>query len=164
MGAKGQNEQQQFLAIVFLGKQFWQAANMTSEFDKFVNDSKNLKQLECAVCTEYAITLPIKSCPSCNSVLCPTCLKRLTKCPNCRRNLEDFEQNVFLEHYATEIVFKCKYSTIGCPIDKLTLLNKANHESECQFRSFRCPLVGCNWRGKFDAIIPHALSSIAEHE
>lgn len=115
--------------------------------------SNFLSLFECPVCFDYALP-PIKQCPS-GHIVCSSCRKKLQSCPTCRGPLGDI-RNLMMEKVATNLMFPCKYSSVGCSAT-MQHLDKHDHEEACDFRPYTCPCPGasCKWQGSLDQVMPH---------
>lgn len=123
-------------------------------------DEDMLRELECPVCNEYMVP-PIHQCVAGHSI-CGNCKTKVLECPTCRDKIQD-TRNFSLEKMTRLIKYHCKYRDFGCSFistsDKIR-----NHESECKFGPYECPLKSyssCRWLGKLSDIMVHAK---AEHE
>ncbi len=119
--------------------------------------------LECPVCREVARPgVMIKTCES-GHFVCNGCLKKITKCPLCRRSDVTY-RNLILEKLFEEamrnVQVKCKNQAYGCCHTE-TVSNISKHEIACPFRYSVCirrhtgQVPRCNWSGPFIDLLQH---------
>ena len=93
------------------------------------------EEIECPLCVEY-MTCPIKMSENRHNI-CGGCKERLSDCPICRGNFNNF-RNITLEKIAATAICPCKNMGDGCK-ETVTVVHKDNHLSVC-FRTYSVQL------------------------
>lgn len=107
--------------------------------------------LECPVCLEYVMP-PIHQCKR-GHIVCSSCKPQLTQCPTCRSRFADV-RSLVLEKIAEQLLYPCKNYTAGCQ-GKYKLQDKTDHEDNCFYRTYKCIISQCNWKGFWQEILGH---------
>jgi Seven in absentia protein family. len=107
-----------------------------------------MKELECPVCLDYMMP-PIVMCESGHSI-CSKCRPNLSKCPYCRQPFLNL-RNKALESLSLRVKHPCCHKSYGCQLVFRADV-KADHEIECPYRPYTCPLlkdnrIMCQWSG-----------------
>nr|XP_023026378.1 uncharacterized protein LOC111514372 [Leptinotarsa decemlineata]XP_023026379.1 uncharacterized protein LOC111514372 [Leptinotarsa decemlineata]XP_023026380.1 uncharacterized protein LOC111514372 [Leptinotarsa decemlineata] len=103
-------------------------------------------------CTTCGVILvpPIYLCP-CGQSFCSKCQTGI--CCFCNESVT-FKRNEELEDNFTRFLLPCKYKTFGCP-EKLIYTELRNHENNCIFCEYKCPIDGCGFEGLFKHMRKH---------
>lgn len=115
-------------------------------------DKDILSLLECPVCTEVMLNT-IYQCKAGHS-FCETCIKQLSSCPICKKELTN-TCNYALMTLSAQLYHPCRNKERGCLFedfpDKLR-----KHEATCY--RYECPLKlsnSCNFNGDRDELLAH---------
>ncbi|KAG5879691.1 hypothetical protein JTB14_006476 [Gonioctena quinquepunctata] len=111
--------------------------------------SENDFSVNCSSCG-ILLSPPIYICP-CGQNFCDEC-----QTSNCRICNEDvtYEHNSELEKKFNRFLLPCRYKAYGCP-EKLIYNELSNHEHNCTFCDYKCPIDGCYFEGQFKHTCKH---------
>ena len=96
--------------------------------------------LECPVCLETIRTAPVKCCDN-GHIICNACHSRADNCPTCRGPMGN-GVSVVANKLIDMIPHSCSNKQRGCKVEGL-LAELTRHETECEYRGVRCPLLSC---------------------
>lgn len=103
-------------------------------------------------CFQCGIILkpPIYVCPcgqnycyECQAGVCRICEERVT-----------YERNLELEEKYNKFLYPCKYKKLGCP-QKLIYTDLYQHEVNCTFCEYKCPMEECHFEGQYKGLCKH---------
>ncbi|XP_046382465.1 E3 ubiquitin-protein ligase sina-like [Ischnura elegans] len=109
--------------------------------------------LECPVCLEYVFP-PINQCKR-GHLVCSTCKPQLNNCPTCRSRFNE-TRNLAMEQVAEKLYFPCRNHASGCK-GMYLLQNKREHEANCHYRTYKCIVSHCLWKGFQPDILGHMI-------
>ncbi|XP_071441923.1 E3 ubiquitin-protein ligase sina-like [Hetaerina americana] len=107
--------------------------------------------LECPVCLEYVFP-PINQCKR-GHLVCANCKPQLNTCPTCRSRFNE-TRNLAMEQVAEKLYFPCRNHASGCK-GMYLLQNKREHEANCHYRTYKCIVSHCLWKGFQPDILGH---------
>lgn len=107
--------------------------------------------MKCPICLTIADDPCESSC--CGHLFCSFCTKKIKyqRCPICRDEDVEFNQNTFVKNIMKEMKVKCKF---GC--EKLiNLCDIKAHRFNCSDSKFKCTLPNCNFEGNKSESLKH---------
>ncbi|KAG8233415.1 hypothetical protein J437_LFUL013409 [Ladona fulva] len=111
--------------------------------------------LECPVCLEYVFP-PINQCKR-GHLVCANCKPQLNNCPSCRSRFTE-TRNLAMEKVAEKLYYPCRNHTSGCK-GMYLLQDKREHEANCHFRTYKCIVSHCLWKGFRPDILGHMVDA-----
>jgi hypothetical protein len=107
--------------------------------------------MKCPICLTIADDPCESSC--CGHLFCSFCVKKIKyqRCPICRDEDVEFNQNTFVKNLMKEMKVKCKF---GC--EKNVNLNELKiHRFNCNESKFKCGIEKCEFEGNKEDSLKH---------
>lgn len=107
--------------------------------------------MKCPICLSIADDPCESSC--CGHLFCSFCVKKIKyqRCPICRDENVDFNQNIFIKNIMKELKVTCKY---GCN-EIINLSDLKIHRFYCNVSKFTCSIDKCEFVGDRNTILNH---------
>ncbi|KAL9690100.1 hypothetical protein QQ045_010494 [Rhodiola kirilowii] len=108
--------------------------------------------LDCSVCYE-SLKIPVFQCEN-GHIACDSCCTKLNnKCPSCSFPI-GYNRNRAIEKVIESMKVLCRNSKHGCR-ERLDFNGRKDHEDNCIYSPYRCPIHGCGVIGSFQQLWRH---------
>ncbi|XP_050305867.1 uncharacterized protein LOC126743003 isoform X2 [Anthonomus grandis grandis] len=108
-------------------------------------------ELKCSNCNGH-LAAPIFYCIDEHNI-CVTCYQSKQVCTLCEKEITS-NRNLELEKKSVNFIYTCVNRKSGCP-KKLSYADILDHEINCTFCVYFCPMEECSFKGSFKYMVGH---------